>query len=70
MAAIIKGHVINGRVKAADVKPGKVMSLSGKNVEIAKKDGKVHFGNALVVATDLTAANGVIHEIDTVVIPE
>lgn len=70
LAAIIKGHVINGRVKAADVKPGKVMSLSGKNVEIAKKDGKVHFGNALVVATDLTAANGVIHEIDTVVIPE
>lgn len=70
LAAILKGHVISGRVKAADVKPGKVMSLSGKNVEIAKKDGKVYFGNALVVATDLSAANGVIHEIDTVVIPE
>ncbi len=70
LANILKGHVIKGRVAAADVKPGKVGSLSGQDVEIAMKDGKVYFGDALVVATDLPAANGVIHEIDTVVIPE
>lgn len=70
LAAILKGHVINGRVTAADVKPGDVKSLSGRSVEISTKDGKVYFGNALVVATDLGANNGVIHEIDTVVIPE
>lgn len=70
LAAILKGHVINGRVKAADVKPGDVKTLDGKNVEIAVKSGKVSFGNATVVATDVTAGNGVIHEIDTVVIAE
>lgn len=70
LAAILKGHVINGRVEAADVKAGEVKSLSGEDVEIAIKDGKVHFGDALVVATDLPASNGVIHEIDTVVIPD
>jgi uncharacterized surface protein with fasciclin (FAS1) repeats len=70
LAAILKGHVINGRVKAADVTSGEVKSLAGEEVEITVKDGKVSFGNATVVATDLTAANGVIHEIDTVVIAD
>lgn len=70
LEAILKGHVINGRVKAADVKAGEVKSLEGNDVEIKIKDGKVSFGGANVVATDLTAANGVIHEIDTVVITE
>jgi len=70
LAAILKGHVINGRVKAADVKAGDVKTLEGKDVEITVKDGKVSFGNATVVATDMTAANGVIHEIDTVVMTD
>ncbi len=70
LATILKGHVINGRVKAAEVKAGEVKTLEGKDVEVMVKDGKVSFGGATVVATDLTAGNGVIHEIDTVVITE
>jgi uncharacterized surface protein with fasciclin (FAS1) repeats len=70
LAGILKGHVISGRITAADVKTGEVKSLSGKSVQVSKKDGKVYFGNALVVSTDFSASNGVIHEIDTVVIPE
>lgn len=70
LAAILKGHVINGRVKAADVKPGTVKTLDGKAVEITVKNGKVTFGDATVIATDLSAGNGVIHEIDTVVIAD
>ncbi len=70
LAAILKGHVIKGRVKAADVKPGEVKTLDGEEVTIAVMNGKVTFGGATVVATDLTAGNGVIHEIDTVVIPD
>ena len=68
LAAILKGHVIKGRVKAADVKAGEVKTLDGKDVEIAVQNGKVSYGNATVVATDIITANGVIHEIDTVVI--
>jgi uncharacterized surface protein with fasciclin (FAS1) repeats len=70
LATILKGHVIKGRVKAADVKPGEVKTLDGEEVTIAVMNGKVTFGGATVVATDLTAGNGVIHEIDTVVIPD
>jgi uncharacterized surface protein with fasciclin (FAS1) repeats len=70
LASILKGHVIKGRVKAADVKAGKVETLEGSDVEIAVRNGKVSFGDATVVATDMTAGNGVIHEIDTVVIAD
>jgi uncharacterized surface protein with fasciclin (FAS1) repeats len=70
LASILKGHVIKGRVRAADVKAGEVETLEGNDVEIAVRNGKVSFGDATVVATDLTAGNGVIHEIDTVVIAD
>ena len=70
LAAILKGHVINSRVQAADVKAGTVKTLDGEEVEITVRNGKVSFGDATVVATDLNAGNGVIHEIDTVVIAD
>jgi uncharacterized surface protein with fasciclin (FAS1) repeats len=70
LAAILKGHVIKGRVKAADVKAGEVKTLDGKEVEIAVQNGKVSYGNATVIATDIITANGVIHEIDTVVVED
>jgi uncharacterized surface protein with fasciclin (FAS1) repeats len=70
LAKILKGHVIKGRVKAADVKAGEVKTLDGEEVEIAVQNGKVSYGNAMVVATDIITANGVIHEIDTVVIED
>jgi uncharacterized surface protein with fasciclin (FAS1) repeats len=70
LAKILKGHVIKGRVNAADIKAGEVKTLDGKEVKIAVRDGKVFFGNATVVATDMSTANGVIHEIDTVVIED
>jgi uncharacterized surface protein with fasciclin (FAS1) repeats len=70
LAAILKGHVIKGRVQAADVKVGKVKTLEGNEVEIEVRNGKVTFGGATVVATDMLAANGVIHEIDAVVLAD
>ncbi len=70
LAAILKGHVIEGRVKAADIKAGEVKTLDGNEVEIAVRNGKVSFGDATVVATDLTTGNGIIHVIDTVVVED
>lgn len=70
LAKILKGHVIKGRVKAADVKAGEVKTLDGEEVEIAVQNGKVSYGNAAVVATDMSASNGIIHEIDTVVVED
>jgi uncharacterized surface protein with fasciclin (FAS1) repeats len=70
LAAILKNHVIEGKVMAADVKSGTVKTLDGKKVEVAVENGKVGFGGAQVIATDIKASNGVIHVIDTVVMPD
>jgi uncharacterized surface protein with fasciclin (FAS1) repeats len=76
LAAILKYHVIPGNVKAADV-----AKLSGKSVKTAcpdetvmvrVADGKVTFKgktSATVVKPDIEASNGVIHVIDTVLLP-
>ena len=70
LAAILKNHVVEGKVMAANVKAGEVETLGGEDVVIAVDNGKVKFGNALVTATDVAASNGVIHVIDTVVVPD
>jgi uncharacterized surface protein with fasciclin (FAS1) repeats len=70
LAAILKNHVVEGKVMAADVKSGTVRTLDGKKVEVAVENGKVGFGGAQVIATDIKASNGVIHIIDTVVMPD
>ena len=70
LAGILKNHVIQGKVMAADVKSGMVKTLDGEKVEVAVENGKVGFGGAQVIATDINASNGVIHVIDTVVMPD
>ena len=55
---------------AADVKPGKVATVNGKEITIEVKDGAVMIDEAKVVKTDLAGSNGVIHVIDTVILPE
>lgn len=70
LAAILKNHVVEGKVMAANVKSGPVKTLDGKKVAVDVANGKVKFGNAVVTATDIEASNGVIHEIDTVVIAD
>ena len=70
LAAILKNHVVSGKVMAANVKAGPVKTLNGQEVVVDVTNGKVKFGNAVVTATDIDASNGVIHKIDTVVIPD
>lgn len=65
---ILLAHVVKGKVLAADV-----VKLDGKKVNgftVKVVDGKVSIGDAHVVKTDITASNGVIHVIDTVLMPE
>ena len=70
LTAILKNHVVAGKVMAADVQAGAVPTLRGGDVVIAVEDGSVKYGDATVIATDVAASNGVIHVIDTVVIPD
>jgi uncharacterized surface protein with fasciclin (FAS1) repeats len=70
LVKILTYHVVSGKVMAADVKPGKVASVAGPKLTLAVKDGKVMLDNATVVKTDIEASNGVIHVIDSVVLPK
>jgi len=72
LTGILKAHVIKGKVMAADV-----VKLDGEMVEtlngkfpIKVKDGQVWIGDAKVVKTDIKCRNGVIHVIDTVILPK
>jgi uncharacterized surface protein with fasciclin (FAS1) repeats len=70
LAAILTYHVVAGDVKAADVvKLSSATTVNGQRVDIKVKDGKVSVDAANVIATDVTATNGVIHVIDTVILP-
>ncbi len=71
LIAILKYHVVAGKVKAADVvKLDHAKTLEGRSVTIAVKDGKVKVDNANVTATDIETSNGVIHVIDAVLLPK
>jgi uncharacterized surface protein with fasciclin (FAS1) repeats len=69
LAKVLTYHVVPGKVMAADVKPGAVKTVEGANLTVTAKGGKVMVDKAHVVKTDIAADNGVIHVIDTVVMP-
>jgi transforming growth factor-beta-induced protein len=73
LAGILKYHVISGEVMASAVVTmdgKKAATVNGKSVTIAVKAGKVTVDGANVVTTDIKTSNGVIHVIDTVMIPK
>jgi uncharacterized surface protein with fasciclin (FAS1) repeats len=69
LTAVLTYHVVPGKVMAADVKAGKVKTVQGSDLTISTTGG-VTVDNARVIKTDITASNGVIHVIDSVVIPK
>jgi len=71
LTAILTYHVIGGKVMAADVvkmKEGK--TVQGGSVKINAASGKVTVDNANVVKADIAASNGVIHVVDSVLMPK
>jgi uncharacterized surface protein with fasciclin (FAS1) repeats len=70
LTSILTYHVVPGKVMAADVKPGEVKTVQGASLMVKADDGKVMVDGANVVKTDIATDNGVIHVIDTVVIPK
>lgn len=69
LAKVLTYHVVPGKVMAKDVKAGKVKTVQGGSVTLATTGG-VTVDGAKVVAADVAADNGVIHAIDTVIMPK
>ena len=69
LTRVLTYHVVPGKVMAANVKAGKVKTVQGSSFTVGTKGG-VMVDNAKVTATDIAADNGVIHVIDTVIMPK
>ena len=70
LIAILTYHVVPGAVRAADVvNLDEAATVNGQSVAIQVADNGVQINNANVIATDIEASNGVIHVIDTVILP-
>jgi uncharacterized surface protein with fasciclin (FAS1) repeats len=69
LSAVLTYHVVPGKVMAKDVKAGKVKTVQGSDLTVSTTGG-VMIDGAKVVKTDVMAENGVIHVIDTVIIPK
>jgi uncharacterized surface protein with fasciclin (FAS1) repeats len=69
LTKVLTYHVVPGRIMAADVKPGSAKTVEGDNLTITTDNGGVQVDRANVVKTDVAASNGVIHVIDSVMMP-
>lgn len=69
LTAVLTYHVVPGKVMAADVKAGQVKTVQGGSITVTTKAG-VKVDNANVVKTDIGTSNGVIHVIDSVIMPK
>lgn len=69
LKAVLTYHVIPGKVMAAEVKNGNAKTVNGANVALSKAGEFVTVEDALVQTADIAATNGVVHVVDSVLMP-
>ena len=71
LKAVLTYHVVPGRVTSSEVANlSSAATVNGRSLSIDTRDGKVTVDNARVVQADIMATNGVIHVIDSVIVPQ
>lgn len=71
LTSILTYHVVSGNVMAKDVVGIKsAKTVNGQSLSVVVKDGGVSIDTAKVVKTDIVCSNGVIHVIDSVILPK
>lgn len=69
LTQILTYHVLAGEVPSSAVETGAVETVAGEDVEIVADESGVTVGGATVVMPDVEASNGIIHVVDTVLLP-
>jgi uncharacterized surface protein with fasciclin (FAS1) repeats len=69
LSQVLAYHVIPGKIMVSAVKPGKAKTAQGSEITLTSDNGKVTVNKANITQSDVIADNGVIHAIDTVVLP-
>ena len=72
LQAILKLHVVAGKIKSGDIAEGttEVETLGGETIDVVNTDGTITVGGAEVIMADVYTSNGVIHAIESVILPE
>ena len=70
LTAVLTYHVVPAKAMAAAVKSGPVKTVQGQSLQVEASAAGVKVNNAEVIQADIVASNGVIHVIDTVLIPQ
>jgi uncharacterized surface protein with fasciclin (FAS1) repeats len=69
LARVLSYHVVPGRMTVSEINPGPVKTTQGGTLKLTSDKGKVRVNNANITQSDLAADNGIIHAIDTVILP-
>ena len=69
LRSVLTFHVLQGKVMASDVKNGPIKSVEGSPLSLYKSGTFLTVESAVVTTSDVAATNGVVHIIDTVLIP-
>lgn len=69
LTKILTYHVVSGKVPSTAITPGAVKTVEGSTANIQIRGGKILINKAQVIKADVPATNGVIHVIDTVILP-
>ena len=69
LTKVLTYHVVSGEIDAAGVKTGPLKTVEGQSLNVVVSSAGVKVNDANVIKTDVMASNGVIHVIDTVVLP-
>jgi uncharacterized surface protein with fasciclin (FAS1) repeats len=69
LKAVLTYHVVSGKVMAADVRNGNSKTVNGANLALSKAGDFVTVEQAMVQTADISASNGVVHIVDSVLIP-
>ena len=69
LTKVLTYHVVPGKVMAKDVSTGSVKTVEGQSLMLDVSSAGVKVNDANVIKTDIVASNGVIHVIDSVVLP-
>jgi uncharacterized surface protein with fasciclin (FAS1) repeats len=69
LARVIRYHILAGKIKVTEVKPGPAKSNEGQTLQLKSDNGMVTVNGARVTDSDLMADNGIIHGIDQLLLP-
>jgi len=68
--AVLSYQIVSGYLLAKDVKPGEIMTLQGSTLTAVVSSADVRVNGARITQADIAATNGIVHAIDTVILPK